>query len=809
MKFTLSWLKDHLDTDADAQTIADTLTRIGLEVESVEDPAARLSRFTVAECISAVQHPNADKLRLCMVKTVVAASSSEAVGREEIVQVVCGAPNARAGIKVVFAPPETFIPGTGITLKIAKIRGVESRGMMCSGRELEISEDHDGIIELKDDAKLGTPASEALGLTDAVFDVSLTPNRGDCTSIHGIARDLAAAGLGKLKSGAVAPVKSSFPCPRKVTLDFAPGTESACPMFAGRMVRGVKNRPSPEWLQKRLKAVGLRPISALVDVTNFLSLDRGRPLHVFDNARLQGDVHARLARAGETILALDGKTYHLDSEMTVIADDAAARGIGGVMGGEDTRCTSDTTDVFIESALFDPARTAATGRKLGIVSDARYRFERGVDPEFVVAGIELATKLILEFCGGEASEVFVAGKAPEWRRTVSFRPARVKGLAGADVPKPDMIRILTSLGFETSGTDPMQVKPPSWRGDIEGEADIVEEVARIWGFDKVPPAAMPRPHAVARPVLTGAQRRIITARRALAARGFCETVHYSFIPRAHAALFGGGDEARQLENPISADLDSMRPSLLPSLAASAARNQARGQATVMLFEVGAQFGSGAPGDQATVAAGLRTGPTPRDWGKRTRDADAFTAKADVMAALESVWPQAASANVTQGAPAWYHPGRSGTLALGNKALGYFGELHPKIVAAFDLKGPTTAFEIFLDTVPEAKAKASKARPALDASDFPAVERDFAFVVNADVTADAVVRAARSVDRVLIESAHVFDVYEGKGVPEGKKSLAVSVRLQPKERTLTDADIEAIAQKIVAAVTKATGGTLRT
>jgi phenylalanyl-tRNA synthetase beta chain len=808
MKFTLSWLKDHLDTEADAQTIADRLTAIGLEVESVEDRAQALARFTVAECVSAVPHPNADKLRLCMVRTV-SASNSEAVSKEELVQVVCGAPNARAGIKVVFAPPDTYIPGTGITLKVAKIRGVESRGMMCSGRELEISDDHDGIIELPPDAELGTPAAPALGLSDAVFDVSITPNRGDCTSVFGIARDLAAAGLGRLRRGDVAPVKGRFPCPKKISLDFPAGAESACPLFAGRVVRGVTNRPSPEWLQKRLKAVGLRPISALVDVTNFLSLDRGRPLHVFDAAKLEGHMHARLARAGEKLLALDGKTYQLDSEMTVIADDKAARGIAGVMGGEDTSCTADTTEVFIESAYFDPARTAATGRKLGIVSDARYRFERGVDPEFVIGGLELATKLLIEFCGGEASEVVVAGAPPKWQRKIAFASGAVKKLAGVDVPRGESVRILASLGFEAGGGDPMSVRPPSWRGDIEGEADLVEEIVRIHGFDKVAPAPLPRPYAVARPVLTPAQRRVATARRALAVRGFNETVHYSFIPRADAALFGGGDEARQLENPISTELDALRPSVLPSLLAAARRNQARGIESLMLFELGAQFASGVPGAQATVAAGIRAGAAPRDWAKRAHGADAFAAKADVLAALESVWPQAASAAVTQGAPAWYHPGRSGTLALGNKPLAFFGELHPKIVAAFDLKGPVAGFEIFLDAIPEAKARASKARPALEASDLPAVERDFAFIIDAAVTADQVVRAARSVDRVLIERVDVFDVYEGKGVPEGKKSLAIAVRLQPRDHTLTDSEIDSIAEKVVAAVAKATGGTLRT
>ena len=683
MKFTFSWLKDHLDTNVDAKTVAETLTRIGLEVEAVEDKGAALSAFTVARVISAAPHPNADKLQLLMVDT----------GRETV-QVVCGAPNAREGLKGVFAPPGTHIPGSNFTLGIAKIRGVESRGMMCSERELEISGEHDGIIELKGDEPLGSPAAAALGLNDPVIDVALTPNRGDCTSVYGIARDLAAAGIGTLKEGAVAPVKGRFPSPITVGLDFPEHARSACPMFAGRLIRGLKNGPSPEGLQKRLKAVGLRPISALVDVTNLVAHDRGRPLHVFDAAKLKGNMRARLARPGETLLALDGKSYTLDGEMTVIADDAAARGVAGVMGGEDSSCTEATTDVFVESAFFDPVRTARTGRTLGIVSDARYRFERGVDPEFVVPGLELATKLILEFCGGEPSEIVVAGAPPAWKRTISFSETEVRRLAGLDLPRSEIVRILTKLGFSISGSgDTMSVAPPSWRSDVHGSADLVEEIVRVHGIDKVPSAAMKRPFAVARPVLTPAQRRSGLARRALAVRGFNETVHFSFVPRVHAALFGGGDEARQLENPISADLDAMRPSLLPSLLAAAQRNQARGFAHAALFEVGPQFATGMPGAQTDVAAGIRAGEPPRHWLKTSIRPDAFTAKADVLAALETAWGDVAAPAQAK-APSWYHPGRSGTIALGPKALAYFGELHPRVVAAFDLKGPVAGFEIF-------------------------------------------------------------------------------------------------------------------
>jgi phenylalanyl-tRNA synthetase beta chain len=796
MKFTLSWLKEHLDSDADANAIADKLTNIGLEVESVEDKSKALAAFTVGRVVTAERHPNADRLQVCTVDT-----------GKEVVQVVCGAPNARAGLNIVFAPAETYIPGSGITLKVSKIRGVESRGMIVSERELQLSEEHEGIIELAADASVGRPAAEALGLTDPVIDVSLTPNRGDCASVYGIARDLAAAGVGVLKNGTVQPVPGGFPSPIRTELEFPKGSENAAAMFAGRLVRGVKNGPSPQWLQKRLKAIGLRPISALVDITNLISHDRGRPLHVFDAAKLKGNMRARFATAGETLLALDGKSYELDEDMVVIADEEAARGIGGVMGGMETGCTEATTDVFIESALFDPLRIARTGRTLGIISDARYRFERGVDPEFVLPGLDLATKLVLELCGGEPSEVVAAGAPPSWERTIAFDPGHIERLAGLTLPDAETFRILTKLGFGVEGVGVLRVMPPSWRPDIHGSVDLVEEIVRIKGLDAVPPTPMERPHAVARAVLTAAQKRVAAARRALAAAGYHETVNFSFIPRAHAELFGGGDGSRQLENPISAELDSLRPSVLPSLLAAAARNQARGSAQLRLSEIGAQFASGKPGDQANVAAGLIMGDAPRHWRKGGEGAETFSAKAEMLVALEAAWGQEVTVPAYSGAPGWYHPGRSGVLALGPKLLARFGEIHPRVAAAFDLKGPVAAFEIFLDAIPEAKAK-GKTRPPLEASHFPAVERDFAFVLDSAVTAEAVVRAAKGADRQLIEKVAVFDLYEGKGITEGKKSMAISVRLRPKDKTLTEDAIEAIAGKIVAAVTKATGGTLR-
>jgi phenylalanyl-tRNA synthetase beta chain len=798
MKFTLSWLKEHLQTDADAAAVAEKLTSIGLEVETMEDAGARLKAFVVAHVVSAEKHPNADKLKLCMVDD----------GSGAPIQVVCGAPNAHTGMKAVFARPGTIIPVSGEALKIGTIRGLESRGMLCSARELLLGDEHDGIIELPPDAVVGEPAARALGLTDPVIDVALTPNRGDAASVYGIARDLAAAGFGKLNDGAVKPVPGKFASTKSVALNFPPDAAGACPLFAGRMVRKVKNGPSPKWVQDRLKAVGLRPISALVDVTNLIALDRGGPLHVFDADKLQGNIQARLASDGEQMMALDGKTYLLDSQMTVIADDAAARGIAGVIGGEDTGCSETTTNVFIESAYFDPIRTARTGRRLGVISDARYRFERGVDPEFVVPGLELATRLILEWCGGEPSEVVVAGKTPDWRRTIDFDPDYVARLGGLAVPKSETVSILRHLGF-TVGDDGavLKVAPPSWRNDVQGKADLVEEVVRIHGLNKVPSEPLSRGNAIAKPTLTPGQRRSRAVRRGLVARGFNETISYSFIPRADAALFGGGDDARQVENPIASDLDALRPSLLPSLLAAAKRNEARGFSGLMLFEIGARFDSGMPGAQTTTAAGIRVGTGTRSWTKAAQPTDAFDAKADMLSVLETAVGTVMSAPVREGAPSWYHPGRAGTLALGTKVLATFGEMHPKVLEAFDLKGPVVAFEVNLDAIPEAKAK-GKARAVFTPSPYQAIERDFAFLVDAKVAADDILRAAKGADRSLIETASIFDVYEGKGVPAGKKSLAITVRIQPKDRTLTEPEIEVLVQKLVGAVTKATGAVLR-
>ena len=799
MKLTLNWLKDHLETDATAEQIADKLTSIGLEVEGITDAGAALKDFIVGEVLTAEKHPNADKLRLCTVSA----------GDGAPLQIVCGAPNARAGIKVVLARPGTVIPASGEALKVGKIRDVESFGMMCSARELLLGEDHDGIIELGADAQAGTPAAAALaakGLlsSDPVIEVSITPNRGDAASVFGIARDLAAAGLGKLKSEKVQPVAGKFPSPKKITLDFTPENKDACPIFAGRLIRGVKNGPAPKWVQDRFKAVGMKSISALVDATNLIAQDRGRPLHVFDADKLSGGLHARMANDHEQVLALDGKTYVLDSQTIVIADDSFARGIAGIMGGEDTGCSLETKNVFIESAWFDPVRIARAGRKQAIISDARYRFERGVDPEFVLPGLELATQLILEWCGGEASDVVIAGALPPPHKAIEFDPGLVETLGGIKVARDEIIAILQNLGFVVAQHATLHVTPPSWRRDMDGPADLVEEIVRIHGLDEVPSVALPRHAAVAKPVLTASQRRQRAVRRTLAARGFNECVSFSFIAQGQAALFGGGDAARQLSNPIASDLDALRPSLLPSLLRAASRNAARGLSDLSLFEIGAAFQSGMPGAQTANAAGLVTGAGLRDWSKSGHAADVFDAKGAMLAALEAAMNGPMTAPVSATAPGWFHPGRSGTIALGPKTIAHFGELHPKILAAFDIKVPASAFEIILDAVPDPK---SKARAQFSPSPFQAIERDFAFVVDRDLAVGDLIRAVKNAERVLIDTVTLFDVYEGKGVPESKTSVAITIRLQPKDKTLTDPEIEAVAQKIVAAALKL-GATLR-
>jgi phenylalanyl-tRNA synthetase beta chain len=803
MKFTLSWLKDHLDTSADAATIADALTMLGLEVETIEDRAKALAPFTVAHVKEAKRHPNADKLSVCIVDT-----------GTETVQVVCGAPNARTGMKGVFAPVGSFIPGTGLDLKKGVIRGVESNGMLVSMREMGLGEEHDGIIELPADAPVGVPFARVLGLDDPVLDVKITPDRPDCLGVHGIARDLAAAGLGRLRPFDGAQVSGSFDSPILWKRDLPHDRQDACPYVAGRYFRKLKNGPSPKWLQDRLIAIGLRPISALVDITNYVTFDLGRPLHVFDAKKLAGDLTMRFARAGESILALDGRTYVLEERMTVIADRQQVQGIGGVMGGAFSGCADGTTEMFLEVALFDPLRTAATGRKLGIESDARYRFERGLDPQSAVWGVEVATRLVLEICGGEASHVVSAGELPRLDRRLTLRPERVMSLGGLDLPAAESARILQGLGFTVAVRDGvLRCDVPSWRGDVEGEADLVEEVLRVYGFERIPPVPMTLDTALPEAAISPAQRRVPTAKRALATRGLMEAVTFSFMDGRIAGRFTAGNRAPvALANPIAADLDVMRPSILPNLLQAAARNAARGLADVALFEVGPQYLDDTPEGQLLVAAGVRVGSVrPRHWAAHQRAADAFDAKADAQAVLAVCGAPVDGLQTTADAPAWYHPGRSGVLRLGPTVLAHFGEVHPRVLRELDVKGAAAAFEVFLERIPLPKAKgkgAPSTRPPLQASPYQPVERDFAFVVDAGVPAEKLIRAAKGADKTLIQSVSLFDVFEGGSLGEGKKSLAFSVTLQAADRTLTEQEIAAVSEKIVAAVTKATGGTLR-
>ncbi len=820
MKFTLSWLKTHLDTDAPLERIAETLTRIGLELEEVEDRRAALAPFRIAHVVEAVQHPNADRLRVCTIDT-----------GSDTVRVVCGAPNARTGMKGVFAPPGTFIPGTGITLKAGEIRGVRSAGMLVSERELGLGEDHAGILDLPDDAPVGVPYAQWARLDDPVIDVSVTPNRGDCFAVRGIARDLAAGGIGTLRPWQpvkVAPVFRSGP---RWRIDWP----EACPWILGRTIRNLRNGPSPPWLQKRLISVGLRPINTLVDITNLFTIDLGRPLHVFDVAKLTGDVLTLRPGRGETFRALNGRDYTVTAEDCAIADAAGVQSMAGVVGGEATGCDATTSSVFIECALFDPVRVALTGRRHQVVSDARQRFERGIDPALMPDAVEAATAMVLELCGGEPAEVTEAGTPPAWQRTATLRFERIAGLGGSDIPPDEAVASLERLGFAVQSRDAARVTVavPSWRNDIaaeivldqsealapdvaakaaegcaaiEPECDLVEEVLRLRGLDAVPPVSLPRASPVPLATLTPKQARGELVRRSLAAQGLAECVTFSFMAQAEAALFGEAPDALRLTNPIAADLDQLRPSGVATLALAARRNAARGYPDVALFEIGPEFAVDADEHQRWIAAGLRAGTTPRHWQAPARPMDAMDAKADLWAAMAAAGVPLDALVLTQDAPGYYHPGRSATVRQGPKAvLGRFGELHPRVLAALDLAGPVVAFELDLGAVGEPKRK-RRAAPVL--SPFQPIRRDFAFLVDGTVGADAVLRAARGADRALIASVSLFDVYQGDRLPPGKKSLAIEVVFQPRERTLNDAEIEAVSEKVVAAVAKATGATLR-
>jgi phenylalanyl-tRNA synthetase beta chain len=795
MKFPLSWLKEYLETTASLEEISRKLTAIGLEVENIEDRAAQFKGFVVGHVVTAEKHPDADKLRCLVVDT----------GKEQL-KVVCGAPNARAGMKGVFAPAGSYIPGSDITLKKSLIRGQESNGMMCSERELLLSTEHAGIIELPETAATGSPAADALGVNDPVIEINLTPNRGDCAGIYGIARDLAAAGMGTLKPLKMEAVAGKF----KNSVSIVLKDEKACPLFIGRYIRGVKNVASPHWLQEKLKAAGQKPISALVDITNYLTLGLNRPLHVFDADKLKGDIHVRFARAGEKLAALNEKTYELDGSMAAVCDDSGVLGLGGIIGGVSTAVSEATTNVYLECAYFSPAIIAATGQKLLIDSDARYRFERGVDPEFTAAGAEIATQLILELCGGEASDVFVAGTAPDITRTIQYAPQRLKLLGGSNIPERQQKDILVALGFSVNGN--WSVKTPGWRHDVEGAADIVEEILRIDGYDNIPPLPVARLPEQKRPALNSLQKNIATARRILAGYGLYETVTWSFMDDAKSDLFGAqlhqNKKALTLVNPISADLVVMRPSILPNLIEAAGKNTDRGYPDAALFEVGGIYKSPEPEGQAIVAAGLRSGNAEtRHWSHPARAADALDAKADALAVLEACGVNTSSLQVSADAPDWYHPGRSGVFRLGPTVLAYFGELHPAVLASLKRDESFAGFEVFLQNLPLPKRKGAR-KDLLKPSPFQPVSRDFAFIVDQSVEAEKLARAIRGVDKALISAVDIFDVYMGKGVDPRKKSVALAVTLQPVEKTLTDDEINALSAKIIESVQKQTGGVLR-
>ena len=806
MKFTIQWLKEHLETDASVNEIVETLTMTGTEVEAIEDQGKILGAFTVCEVISAEQHPNADRLRVCMVNT----------GSGEPVKVVCGAPNAKTGMKGVFAGAGTYIPGTDFTLARGVIRGQESNGMLCSERELLISDNHDGIIELPADAPVGQKYVDYANINDVLIEVEITPNRGDCVSIIGLARELAAAGVGKLINPAAKPVPSTAPSPLPpLEQRFGADEPKTIRKFAGRVIRNIKNGPSPDWMQKKLLSVGMRPINAVVDITNYISHTWGRPLHAYDVDKLSGNPYLRNAKPGEEFLALDGKTYKLDETMCVIADDSGAICLGGIMGGESTGCTDETTSVLMESASWDPMLIAKSGRKTGIVSDARFRLERSVDPALTIEGMERATQLLLDICGGEACEPAISGEDDVPEIVIDFPFSEVKRLTGLTIGKSEIKAALTLLGFWVSGSgDVVKVAVPSWRTDIKIKADLVEEVMRIVGVDRVPVEPLPALSGVAQKILTPIQNRRRIARRALAARGMHEAVTWSFISKDQAQKFGGGGRETALANPISPELAHMRPSLLPGLLAAAVRNANRSYSDLALFEVGQIFLGDTPKDQRTFASAIRTGTAGltgpgRHWDGKADKVDVFDAKADMAAALDALGFDMNKAQLVEQSAPWAHPGRAGQVQLGPKnILGRFGEIHPSILAELDIPGPIVGFEIDLDALPVPKRKNSVAKPPLNASDLMPLKRDFAFIVDGDVPAGKLLKAASSANKSLVSGVSLFDVFEGGSLEEGKKSLAIEVTLQPRDKTLTDEEIEVVSAAIIAAVQKATGGELR-
>ena len=798
MKFTLSWLKYHLKTESSLEELTDKLSMLGLEVETIRDQAKILRPFKISCVTSVNMHPNADRLKICKVDA-----------GDGIVQVVCGAPNVREGMKGVFAPAGTYIPGTELTLKSTTIRGQESHGMLCSEREMGLSDDHEGIIELPLEAPTGEKWASWSGLDDPVIEIALTPNRGDCASVRGIARDLAASGLGTLRPLPKFKHRGSFDSPIKWQRQFSEDEDNACPIVAGRFFRNVRNGESPAYIQNRLRAIGLRPISLLVDITNWLTFDLGRPLHVFDADKLSGDLTIRLSHNGEKIIALDGQTYTLPNGVIVIADKIGLQGIGGLMGGMLSSCDENTKNVFLEVALFDPVRIAEAGRKLGISSDARYRFERGIDQDSLEWGCEIASQMIMKLCGGEASQVTTNGKRPRTLRKRMLKVSRVKALTGVDMPTHIIVNILENLGFKPRQKDAeITVSVPSWRPDIDGEADLVEEVLRVYGYENIPEIPLFPPKAgliLKRPL---SQTRVERVRRKLASCGLVEAVTYSFINSKHAEYFGGVKSELSLVNPISSDLDVMRPSVLPGLLTAVARNQSRGVNDIKLFEVGPVYQNDKPDGQQNVACGLRVRSiSERHWSEARRNVDAIDSKSDAMAALDYIGIPINKLDICRDAPKWFHPGKSASLRLGKVLLGHFGELHPTSVDAMQVLGPISAFEIYLDNLPQGRAK-GLVKETLKLPTLHPVYRDFAFIVDKTVEAGEVTRAVLNADRGLITDATLFDVYQGKGMEDNKKSLGIMVVIQPEEETLTDEKIESVSRAVVDEVEKRTGGILR-
>ena len=793
MKFTLGWLKEYLDTDASLETILDTLNSIGLEIEGVEDPAEALGCFKIGYVKSAVKHPDADKLQVCTVDT----------GSEELT-IVCGAPNARADMKVVLGRPGDYVPGLDVTLALRPVRGVESNGMMCSVAELGLGDDHDGIMDLPKDAPIGETYIDWAGLNEPVIEVAILPNQQHCLGVYGIARDLAAAGLGALKELKVPSVEGAYDSPVSVKV-----ADEGCPSYIGYHFKGIDNSESPAWVQNRLTAVGVKCISKLVDVTNYISYAYGRPLHVYDAAKISGNIVTRAATQGEKFIALDDKEYTCTGGESVIADDSGVLGFAGVIGGMATGVSAETTEVILEIGYFEQIHAAMTGRAHNILTDARYRSERGLDAGFMEDGAKIAVQMILDLCGGEVSKPFTDGVAPVLDKTVSFRSERVKTLGGLDLPAAESIAILKKLGFTVEGADPYTLKVPSWRVDVVGEPDIVEEVLRIHGLDNIPSVPLPTVDHKAGTTLSNIQKRARAAKRRLACEGMHEAVTWSFMQKDFAALFGGGSDDLLVDNPISSDLDCMRPSILPNLMLAAQRNADRSASNVALFEVGPCYSDATPKGQSMVAAGIRKGSNAeRNWATPTKDVDVFDAKADVLAALDAIGAPIANLQAYAEAPDYYHPGRSGTLRLGPKnILATFGELHPRILKALDVDGPIVGFEVYTDKVPAPKKK-SAAKGAMDISNLQSVERDFAFFVDKDKNAADLLRAVKGADKKFITDVTLFDVYEGKGVPEGQKSLALSITIEPKGETFSDKQIEAIASSVVAAASKAVGAVLR-